>query len=227
MCAGLPAAGRHTLLSGRPLSTACAAALRHVCLRRQAARTGLSRMDLRIDHCTAAWHLELASTANAEPDVVLACRGRSDARDVGLRRQSCVRNCPSCCAVVNVVDLLRLRPDSGHPSMACPKLIRQTVATPPSAPAQPGFGPAALLSYTARSLLAPPQSHGSFRSRHSYVRFAPSPPRSACDRRSSSRVADNAERPIRRRHPRRRRRLDRPSRPPVHASIPGGSDPNR
>ena len=76
-------------------------------------------MDEAIAHCTRGIGIwEWASNDEGqEPDVVMALRRRhSDARDGGGGRRSCASGCRICkIRVVNVVDLMRLEPDTEHP----------------------------------------------------------------------------------------------------------------
>ena len=74
-------------------------------------------MESAIDHCTRGLGIwEWASTATAEPDVVLACAGDVPTLETLAAADILRRELPELAVrVVNVVDLMRLLPDSDHP----------------------------------------------------------------------------------------------------------------
>ncbi len=75
-------------------------------------------IDDAIVHCTRGLGIwEWASSpGDGEPDVVLAAPATCRPSRRWPPRPSCASACPSCaCAYVNVVDLMRLQPDSEHP----------------------------------------------------------------------------------------------------------------
>src|SRR6202030_2689695 len=74
-------------------------------------------MESAIDHCTRGLGIwEWASTATAEPDVVLACAGDVPTLETLASADILRRELPELAVrVVNVVDLMRLLPDSDHP----------------------------------------------------------------------------------------------------------------
>jgi xylulose-5-phosphate/fructose-6-phosphate phosphoketolase len=74
-------------------------------------------MDAAISHCTRGVGIwEWAGTATAEPDVVLACAGDIPTQETLAAADILRREIPDLAVrVVNVVDLMRLLPDSEHP----------------------------------------------------------------------------------------------------------------
>jgi xylulose-5-phosphate/fructose-6-phosphate phosphoketolase len=74
-------------------------------------------MDEAIDHCTRGLGIwQWASTASGEPDVVLACAGDVPTLETLAAADILRRELPDLqVRVVNVVDLMRLQPDSEHP----------------------------------------------------------------------------------------------------------------
>jgi xylulose-5-phosphate/fructose-6-phosphate phosphoketolase len=74
-------------------------------------------MESAIDHCTRGLGIwQWASTATAEPDVVLACAGDVPTLETLAAADILRRELPELAVrVVNVVDLMRLQPDSEHP----------------------------------------------------------------------------------------------------------------
>lgn len=74
-------------------------------------------MDAAIDHCTRGLGIwQWASTATEEPDVVLACAGDIPTQETLAAADILRRELPKLAVrVVNVVDLMRLLPDSEHP----------------------------------------------------------------------------------------------------------------
>ncbi|MFZ0907746.1 MAG: phosphoketolase family protein [Mycobacterium sp.] len=74
-------------------------------------------MESAIDHCTRGLGIwQWASTATAEPDVVLACAGDIPTQETLAAADILRRELPDLAVrVVNVVDLMRLLPDSEHP----------------------------------------------------------------------------------------------------------------
>ncbi|OMC56198.1 phosphoketolase [Mycobacterium sp. IS-836] len=74
-------------------------------------------MDDAIAHCTRGLGIwRWASTATAEPDVVLACAGDIPTQETLAAADILRRELPDLAVrVVNVVDLMRLLPDSEHP----------------------------------------------------------------------------------------------------------------
>src|ERR1700724_3384258 len=74
-------------------------------------------MESAIDHCTRGLGIwQWASTATAEPDVVLACAGDTPTQETLAAADILRRKLPDLAVrVVNVVDLMRLLPDSDHP----------------------------------------------------------------------------------------------------------------
>ncbi|OMC49184.1 phosphoketolase family protein [Mycobacterium sp. IS-1264] len=74
-------------------------------------------MDDAIAHCTRGLGIwQWASTATAEPDVVLACAGDIPTQETLAAADVLRRELPDLAVrVVNVVDLMRLLPDSEHP----------------------------------------------------------------------------------------------------------------
>ena len=74
-------------------------------------------MDAAVDHCTRGLGIwQWASTAISEPDVVLACAGDIPTQETLAAADILRRELPELAVrVVNVVDLMRLLPDSEHP----------------------------------------------------------------------------------------------------------------
>ncbi|MGA8329270.1 MAG: phosphoketolase family protein [Mycobacterium sp.] len=74
-------------------------------------------MEDAIDHCTRGLGIwEWASTATGEPDVVLACAGDVPTLETLAAADILRRELPELAVrVVNVVDLMRLQPESEHP----------------------------------------------------------------------------------------------------------------
>ncbi|ORA10786.1 phosphoketolase family protein [Mycobacterium asiaticum] len=74
-------------------------------------------MDDAIAHCTRGLGIwEWASTASSDPDVVLACAGDIPTQETLAAAAILRRELPDLAVrVVNVVDLMRLQPDSEHP----------------------------------------------------------------------------------------------------------------
>src|SRR5258707_12324982 len=74
-------------------------------------------MDEAIAHCTRGLGIwEWASNGTAEPDVVLACAGDIPTLETLAAADILRRELPDLAVrVVNVVDLMRLQPDSEHP----------------------------------------------------------------------------------------------------------------
>jgi xylulose-5-phosphate/fructose-6-phosphate phosphoketolase len=74
-------------------------------------------MDDAIAHCTRGLGIwEWASTATGEPDVVLACAGDIPTQEALAAADILRRELPDLAVrMVNVVDLMRLQPDSEHP----------------------------------------------------------------------------------------------------------------
>ena len=74
-------------------------------------------MDDAIAHCTRGLGIwQWASTATGEPDVVLACAGDVPTLETLAAADILRRELPELAVrVVNVVDLMRLQPDSEHP----------------------------------------------------------------------------------------------------------------
>ena len=74
-------------------------------------------MDSAIAHCTRGLGIwEWASTAKGEPDVVLACAGDIPTQEALAAADILRRELPELAVrLVNVVDLMRLLPDSEHP----------------------------------------------------------------------------------------------------------------
>jgi xylulose-5-phosphate/fructose-6-phosphate phosphoketolase len=74
-------------------------------------------MESAIAHCTRGLGIwQWASTATAEPDVVLACAGDVPTLETLAAADILRRELPELAVrVVNVVDLMRLQPDSEHP----------------------------------------------------------------------------------------------------------------
>jgi xylulose-5-phosphate/fructose-6-phosphate phosphoketolase len=74
-------------------------------------------MESAIDHCTRGLGIwQWASTATGEPDVVLACAGDVPTLETLAAADILRRELPDLAVrVVNVVDLMRLQPDSEHP----------------------------------------------------------------------------------------------------------------
>lgn len=74
-------------------------------------------MDEAIAHCTRGLGIwEWASTATGEPDVVLACAGDIPTQETLAAADILRRELPDLAVrLVNVVDLMRLMPDSEHP----------------------------------------------------------------------------------------------------------------
>jgi xylulose-5-phosphate/fructose-6-phosphate phosphoketolase len=74
-------------------------------------------MDQAIDHCTRGLGIwQWASTATGEPDVVMACAGDIPTLETLAAADIVRHELPDLAVrVVNVVDLMRLQPDSEHP----------------------------------------------------------------------------------------------------------------
>ena len=74
-------------------------------------------MESAIAHCTRGLGIwQWASTATGEPDVVLACAGDIPTQETLAAADILRRELPELAVrVVNVVDLMRLLPDSEHP----------------------------------------------------------------------------------------------------------------
>jgi len=74
-------------------------------------------MESAVDHCTRGLGIwQWASTATGEPDVVLACAGDIPTQETLAAADIVRRELPELAVrVVNVVDLMRLLPDSDHP----------------------------------------------------------------------------------------------------------------
>ncbi len=74
-------------------------------------------MESAIDHCTRGLGIwQWASTARGEPDVVLACAGDVPTLETLAAADILRRELPELAVrVVNVVDLMRLQPESEHP----------------------------------------------------------------------------------------------------------------
>ena len=74
-------------------------------------------MDSAIAHCTRGLGIwEWAGTANGEPDVVLACAGDIPTLETLAAADILRRELPALAVrVINVVDMMRLQPDSEHP----------------------------------------------------------------------------------------------------------------
>jgi xylulose-5-phosphate/fructose-6-phosphate phosphoketolase len=74
-------------------------------------------MESAVNHCTRGLGIwQWASTATAEPDVVLACAGDIPTQETLAAADILRRELPDLAVrVVNVVDLMRLLPDSEHP----------------------------------------------------------------------------------------------------------------
>ncbi len=74
-------------------------------------------MDSAIAHCTRGLGIwQWASTATAEPDVVLACAGDVPTLETLAAADILRRELPELAVrVINVVDIMRLQPDSEHP----------------------------------------------------------------------------------------------------------------
>jgi xylulose-5-phosphate/fructose-6-phosphate phosphoketolase len=74
-------------------------------------------MDAAIDHCTRGLGIwEWASTATGEPDVVLACAGDIPTLETLAAADILRRELPGLqVRVINVVDIMRLQPESEHP----------------------------------------------------------------------------------------------------------------
>jgi xylulose-5-phosphate/fructose-6-phosphate phosphoketolase len=74
-------------------------------------------MDSAIAHCTRGLGIwEWAGTATGEPDVVLACAGDIPTLETLAAADILRRELPELAVrVINVVDIMRLQPDSEHP----------------------------------------------------------------------------------------------------------------
>jgi xylulose-5-phosphate/fructose-6-phosphate phosphoketolase len=74
-------------------------------------------MESAVDHCTRGLGIwQWASTATGEPDVVLACAGDIPTQETLAAADIVRRELPELAVrVVNIVDLMRLLPDSEHP----------------------------------------------------------------------------------------------------------------
>lgn len=80
---------------------------------------GLAYLDMpaAVDHCTRGLGIwQWASTATGDPDVVLACAGDIPTQETLAAADILRRELPQLAVrVINVVDLMRLLPDSEHP----------------------------------------------------------------------------------------------------------------
>ena len=86
-------------------------------------------MDQAIAHCARGLGIwPWASTATAEPDVVLACAGDVPTLEILAAADILRRELPELAVrVVNVVDLMRLQPESEHPTWLAGQGVRRAV----------------------------------------------------------------------------------------------------
>ena len=126
----LPAAGRqHPAVGGRPLPAQ--PRLRQRDRRRQAARARLARRWTRRSptaRAASASGSGRATTASGEPDVVLACAGDVPTLETLAAAALLREHLPELkVRVVNVVDLMRLQPDTEHPHGLPDARVRRAV----------------------------------------------------------------------------------------------------